>query len=132
MTRKKPTDRFQSGLQMAVVVVTMLSLLVSLIDAENIAMFTDNLLQNYRSILVNQTYYIDGILNNTSLVDRYESNKYCLLSTIATAASSMSTSQSIVKSLIQYSNYSRNTFESKKVKDKCFHKLELWKSLRDF
>ena len=86
-----------------------------LVEADNIAMFTDNLIQDYRSVIVNQTYYIDGILANPALVDRYESNKYCLLSTIATATQSQ---QSLVKSLIQYSNYTQNTFESKKVRPK--------------
>ena len=113
MTRKKHS-RVVKKLTMEVFVV-FLTMLVYLANGENIAMFTDNLVQDYRSILANQSYYIDGVLSNTSLVDRYESNKYCLLSPFYTATTASSSTQSIVKNLIQYSNYTRNTFESKKV-----------------
>lgn len=119
MTRKKHHYQYHHMLQRAFQMLCFHLVLLSffntnnLVKAENIAMFTDNLVTDYRQIIVNQSVYIDGLLLNTSLVDRYESTKYCLLSTIS---SSMQNGQtSLVKNLMQYSNYTKNTFESKKV-----------------
>ena len=86
---------------------------IELNERANIAMFSDNSLVDYRNIIVNQSYFVDGILNNTSLIARFETPNYCLMS-LTTGSSS---SSSLVKNLITYSNYTFNTFESKKVHD---------------
>lgn len=113
-------------------VLQLFCVLILAINAGNIAMFSDSLVIDYRSIIYNQSYYIDSLLLNTSIIDRYESNKYCLLSTVSSTLSSTpstATTTSLVKNLIQYSNYTKNTFETNKVFIPCELIVELFCNL---
>lgn len=88
---------------------------IIVLNGENIAMFSDSLVSNYRQLLKNSSFFIDNLLLNKSLADRYESESYCLSSSSSSSSSASTTSStgSLIKLLFQHSNYSKNSFESK-------------------
>ena len=83
------------------------------------AMFGDNLIALDLSPLFSSTAtYVNGILSNTSALNRFESDNYCAYLAQATA--------SLLKQILNNPGYAANAFESKKNFFSCQQILELF------
>jgi hypothetical protein len=81
-------------------------------------MFSDNQIAAYSALFANSSVYVDGILANPSLVDRYTSTKYC--------ANLNQTTVSLLTQILKNADYEANSFESKRSYFSCKQMLELF------
>lgn len=98
-------------------------------NAQDIAMFSDNFLNDFSSVFSmengsNSKLVVDSLFLNQSLLVRFESNKYCASPNTNLINSTGPSSTSILNSIIKYSNYSKNSFESKSKYHTCEQIIE--------